>query len=220
MTDITTLLDEMEKAARKATPGKWKVADRMPEGDFGEQNLIETDAEGAELDGMIVGTMFYDGLHLACTDPNATHIALCSPSNILRLVEWVRDQADWNGFEGSMDAIARAVWSSDKPYEEWEYPGQVVRDAEALRARAEKAEAKLEICEAANAEMADRLKYAAIRDERNARMSRLEHEYEHLRAIVVTRESTIAERDAEIERLLQEREVFLIALAEQEEEEA
>lgn len=82
-------IEKIEARLKVATPGPWRVADREPHPDFGEETLIERDVEEPSFTNLIIGTLWFDELHLACTNENAQFIAH-APTDIANLLAEVK----------------------------------------------------------------------------------------------------------------------------------
>jgi len=76
-------LDEIERRACAATEGPWTSAWTVPP-DGGDERLI-IGPEGED----VVGQLWYDGAHIACTEPDAAFIA-AARTDVPRLVAEVR----------------------------------------------------------------------------------------------------------------------------------
>lgn len=70
------LAREGQDIANAATKGKWRSTWDEPHHEtFDESAAVATDLEDAPLGGMVVGTIWYDGLHVACKREDSIFIA-------------------------------------------------------------------------------------------------------------------------------------------------
>ncbi len=72
--NMTTDLDALQALADAATPGPWTDHWANDErSDLGEAAIVS--GPGTGLEGIVVGTLYYDGLHTACRAEDAAFIA-------------------------------------------------------------------------------------------------------------------------------------------------
>lgn len=113
-------LDELERLCEAATPGPWRL-------DAGEDRLTAPD--GSPIAEAWGGKRRFDDARFIEAARHA----------LPKLIAFVRT-ADLDGAASldAFDAIAAMVGCS-----EWDYPGQLVRDVQTLKGRAERAESRL-----------------------------------------------------------------------------
>ena len=77
MTLDQLLADTVERVARaeKATEGPWICDFEAHGAPFGEETLIQAPAAKNVNKQWVIATIYYDGLHIGCTKPDATFIA-------------------------------------------------------------------------------------------------------------------------------------------------
>ncbi len=93
-------LDAIERTARAATPGTWRNHWDVDEEDAADEHVIvssdapHTDSSSITRtsDGgtLVVGVLYYDGHHVACTRENAEHITSASPRTVMALIARLR----------------------------------------------------------------------------------------------------------------------------------
>jgi len=92
--------DALELKARAATPGDWRNYWVVDEEDAADAHVIlasnAPNADPASIlrvsDGgtLVVGVLYYDGHHVACTRENAEHITAANPKTLLALIARLR----------------------------------------------------------------------------------------------------------------------------------